>query len=68
MEPITIFLVSALVRKFIYPLIRPHLKKAINDKDKEWDDVTMKAADEIFNYQEKRRKENDRKIESRQNQ
>lgn len=56
MEPLTMFLISTIIKKLVYPSVRPSLKKSIDDPDKQWDDVAMGAADEVFNYREKRRK------------
>ena len=60
MEPLTMFLIGTIIKKIVYPLIRPSLKKSIDDPDKVWDDVAMGAADEIFNYNKRRREDGNR--------
>ena len=47
MEKIIMQVASAL-----YQVMRPILKKAVDDPDADWDDRLMKAADAFFGYVE----------------
>ena len=40
------------VAKALYNVMRPILKKAIDDPDQEWDDRLMAAADAFFGWDE----------------
>ena len=40
------------ILKAIYPMMRPILKKAVNDPDQEWDDLLMSILDKVLGHEE----------------
>lgn len=38
------------IAKALYAIMRPILKKAVNDPDADWDDILMRVADAIFEW------------------
>lgn len=40
------------IAKALYSVIRPILKKAVDDPDEEWDDLLLGICDMVFGYKE----------------